>query len=132
MIERSRTKTLLAEAERLAGDLGRFRTPSSGDPVDPSRVAELIRYLAMVQDVQQLATYLDLMPTSYMAKISQSALPQLKEIGRLVRPLIGRMRNAEEMLFVLGWTQRLLSTAERIGEATVMAKRESVANARRR
>lgn len=115
MIDRRRTKGLLEEAERLAIDLGRFRTPRSGEPVDPSRVAELGRYLAMVRDVQQLGKFLDLMPTSYLAKMSQSALPQLKEVQRLVRPVIGKVRDAEEMLFVLGWTQRLLSTAERVG-----------------
>lgn len=47
--------------------------------------------------------------------MSQSALPQLKEIARLVRPMIGRIRNVDELLFVLGWTHRLMLTAERIG-----------------
>lgn len=115
MMDRRRKKPLLGEAERLAADLGRFRTPRTGEAVDPSRVAELIRYLSMVQDVQQLATYLELMPTSYLAKMSQSALPQLKEIARLVRPMIGRIRNVDELLFVLGWTHRLMLTTERIG-----------------
>lgn len=124
MIDRRRTKVLLSEAEQLASDLGRFRTPGSGEPVDPSRVAELSRYLAMVKDVQQLGKLLELMPTSYLAKMSQSALPQLKEVARLVRPVIGKVRDAEEMLFVLGWTQRLLSTAERLGESAAPQPRQ--------
>jgi hypothetical protein len=113
MIARARTKALLAEATRLAGDLGRFRTPSTGDPVDPARIAELSRFLAMKRDVPELRDLLDRMPTSYHAKMSRSAPPQLQEIGRLVRPVLGRVCDPDELLYVLGWAQRLMATAER-------------------
>jgi hypothetical protein len=113
VIAATRTKALLAEATRLAGDLGRFRTPGTGEPVDPSRVAELSRFLAMKRDVLELKDFLDLMASSYQAKMSRSAPPQLQEIGRLVRPLLGRVTDVEELLYVLGWAQRLLATAER-------------------
>jgi len=113
VIAPARTKALLAEATRLAADLGRFRTPSTGEPVDPARVAELSRFLAMKRDVLELRALLDALPTSYHAKMSRSAPPQLQEVGRLVRPLLGRVRDPDELLYVLGWAQRLLATAER-------------------
>ena len=113
MIAAARTKALLAEATRLAGDLRRFQTPGTGEPVDPSRVAELSRFLAMKRDMLEVKDFLDLMATSYQAKMSRSAPPQIREVGRLVRPVLGRVRDAEELLYVLGWAQRLLATAER-------------------
>lgn len=119
MIEARRTKDLLAAARRLASDLGKFRTPGTGDPVDPSRVAELSRFLAMKRDVLELKDFLDYLPSSFHARMSRSALPQIQEVGRLVRPLLGRVRDADELLYLLGWAQRLLATAERgaTGEA---------------
>jgi hypothetical protein len=113
MIARSRTKALLDEAKRLASDLGRFRTPGTSDAVDPARVAELSRFLAMKRDVLELRALLDQLPTSFHAKMSRSAPPQIQEIGRLVRPLLARVPDPEELLYVLGWAQRLMATVER-------------------
>ncbi|WP_437952600.1 hypothetical protein WME98_19210 [Sorangium sp. So ce296] len=113
MIARERIKPLLGEAERLADSLRRYRAPGSDDPVDPSRLAELHRYLRMVRDVQQLGGFLNLLPTSFHAKMSKSARPQLLEIAKQVRPLLERVSDPDELLYVLGWAQRLLVTEER-------------------
>lgn len=113
MIAPGRSKGLLEEAQRLAEALGRFQTPGTGDPVDPSRLAELSRFLQVSKDIALLGAFMEKLPTSYQARMSRSALPQIQEINRLVRPLLARARDAEELLFVLGWAQRLLSTAER-------------------
>lgn len=113
MIARTRVKALLKEAEDLAAALRRYRTPGSNDPVDPTRVAELSRYLAMVRDAKQLGEFLGLLPTSYHTKVSKSAGPQLREIARVVRPLLDKIVDPDELLYVLGWAHRLMATEER-------------------
>lgn len=113
MIARTRVKALLKEAEDLAAVLRRYQTPGSNDPVDPSRVAELGRYLVMVRDVKQLGEFLGLLPTSYHTKVSKSAGPQLREIARVVRPLLDKIVDPDELLYVLGWAHRLMATEER-------------------
>jgi hypothetical protein len=109
----ARKKALLKEAEQLAETLGRYRTPSSGEGIDPSRVAEVSRFLTVNPKVADLKDFLTLLPGSFHARMSRSAEPQLREVARVVRPLIDRVRDSGELRYVLEWAKRILQTSER-------------------
>jgi hypothetical protein len=113
MIPGPRRKELLDIAVRLAKDLAAFKTPQTSDSVDPSRLAEVFRFVK-VEGVEQLPHFLKLMPGSYLRHASKSAAPQLEEIKRRVTPLVVG-KNREELAFVLGWARRLLSVEEKTG-----------------
>ena len=76
---------------------------------------ELSRFLRMSGSVAELKDFLALLPTSFHAKMSRSAPPQLQEIAKQVRPLLDRVKETDQMLYLLGWTRRLLATGEREG-----------------
>jgi hypothetical protein len=132
MIDAGRRKKLILEAQRLANDLSSFRTPGSADPVDPSRLAEPQRFLRSTPDLGQLPTFLKLLPGSYLSRMSASAAPQLKEVANRVAPLVRHTATAEEMIFLLRWAQRLLSTRERRGQGPVGPRRDGHAAPPRR
>jgi hypothetical protein len=109
----ARKKALLAEAEQLAAVLGQYHTPSSGEGLDPARIAEVSRFLSVSPDLADLNAFLTLLPGSFHARMSRSAEPQLREVARVVRPLIRRVHDRDEMRYVLEWAKRILQTAER-------------------
>lgn len=109
----ARKKALLVEAEQLAETLGRYHTPSSGEGIDPSRVAEVSRFLTVNPNLADLKDFLTLLPGSFHARMSRSAEPQLREVARVVRPLMQRVRDPGELRYVLEWARRILQTAER-------------------
>lgn len=114
MISEERRKALIAHAEQLADELGRFRAQGSSDPVDPSRLAEVQRYVA-ANGTAELAQMLDALPNSYLQKASRSARPQLEEVRRRVKPLAKSIPDREELSYVLAWARRLMSIAETTG-----------------
>lgn len=116
MIHDARRKILIERAEKLAHDLGQFRTHGSGDPVDPSRLAEVQRYVA-TSGTSELSGMLDALPSSYLKKASRSAGPQLEEVKRRVKPLAREIPDREELSYVLAWARRLMSVAEKVGLA---------------
>lgn len=114
MIAGPRKKDLVQRAERLAQQLGEFKTQGSGDPVDPSRLAEVQRFV-QANGTGDLGEMLDRLPGSYLRKASRSAGPQLEEVKRRVKPLAREVADAEELAYLLGWARRTL--AEKTGLA---------------
>jgi len=108
-------KALIRDAEQLANALSRFRTPDNAEPVDPSRLSEVQRFLAQTRSKKRLLTFLELLPNSFHAKISRSAHPQLQEVSRRVRPLVTAQRSVDELLYLLGLARRLLQISESVG-----------------
>ncbi len=129
MIPPDRRRELIEEAETLAGKLSAFKTPNTGKPVDPSRLAEVLRFLR-ANTLADTRDMVDMLPGSYLRKASASAEPQLKEVKRRVKPLLERIADAEELAFLLGWARRMMT----IDEAQGMARRggKSARGARRR
>jgi hypothetical protein len=114
MIRPERCKTLIKTAEALAGKLSRSSSPS-GDPIDPSRLAELTRCLMATRDVEQTRRLAKRLPASPQAAMTRSAAPEFRDIERNVGPILEQFADVDELLYVLGWTQRLMRTAERAG-----------------
>ena len=130
MIPDERRKPLIAVAEQLARDLGAFKTPGSGDPVDPSRLAEVFRYVKE-NGTKRLPELLTLLPGSYLRKASASAGPQLKEVQRRCTPIAQKVKDPEELAFVLGWARRCMAMAEKSGASEHGRRRESGRGRRR-
>lgn len=115
MIQPGRRSPLIARAKELSKALALFRTPKSGDPVDPSRLAEVTRFLRTCESSKDLEPFLKLLPGSYLRHASRSAAPQLEEIQRRVAPLVRVVPDREELIYVLEWARRLLQMEERGG-----------------
>lgn len=114
MIADGRRKQLIEKAKELANGLGKFSTPGSGDPVDPSRLAEVLRFVKG-NGTKDLPKVLTLLPFSYLRKASQGARPQLEEIKRRVSPLAREISDTEELAYLLAWARRLMTIAEHDG-----------------
>ncbi|GAB4195468.1 MAG: hypothetical protein OHK0013_01640 [Sandaracinaceae bacterium] len=114
MIAEGKRKELLAIAEKLAEQLAAFKTPNTGEPVDPSRLADVFRFVK-ANGIEDLPTFLKVMPGSYLRHASRSAAPQLEEVQRRVTTILQPKKSAEELAFVLGWARRLLSVKEKTG-----------------
>lgn len=130
MIACERRPILVKKAELLAAQLGDFKTPGSGEPVDPSRLAEVMRFVK-ANGASDLPELLKLLPGSYLRKASQSAPPQLEEVKRRVSPLAREITDAEELVYVLGWARRLLTIRETAGAASPDEPRRSGSGGRR-
>lgn len=114
---------LLEFAQSLADSLSKFRTPGNGDPVDPSRLAEVEGFLKNGGLLSELQFFLKSMPSSHMSSMSHSAKPQLHEVSvqvqKIQRPFLESFRELTTQekrtcfLYVIGWARRLLSTRER-------------------
>lgn len=110
-----RKKTLIQRAEQLARALGQFRTPNSGDAVDPSRLAEVFRYLNQSRSVKGLKVFLDVLPNSHHKKMSRGAEPQLVEVSKRVRTVVNEGYSTSELLYLLGQAHRLMRIQEKVG-----------------
>ncbi len=119
MISPERRKTLIGQSLRLRDAFLRFRSPSSGKAVAPSHLGELIRYVQDRPSKEDLLTFLKMLPGSHYSKVSKGAGPQLQEVARQASQLVGQVPDMEELLFVLGWTRRLLGNEDRGGGSEV-------------
>lgn len=120
-VDSRRARARIEEAERLTEAFSRFRSPVTNDPVDPSRVMEVLRYLnavaAMKEPQKELEQFLKAMPGSYLSKMSKSAGPQLEEVRARIAPLLHKGYSIEDLSKILGWTVRLLQNEERHGRS---------------
>jgi hypothetical protein len=114
VIAEGKRKELLPVAEKLAEQLAAFKTPETGEPVDPSRLADVFRFVK-ANGIEDLPAFLKRMPSSYLRHASRSAAPQLEEVQRRVTAILHPKKSAEELAFVLGWARRLLTTKEKTG-----------------
>lgn len=113
MSARRDTRRLLAAAQQLAEQLGAFRAQPSGERFAPTRLSEATRFLAQQRNVSDLEEWLRLLPRSFHAKISQSARSELDELKRRLEPLAKTFRDPDDLLYVLGWAERLLPRSDR-------------------
>lgn len=72
------TRWILTRADELLGELARFRTERTGDPVSPSLVGALYRTARAADDLAVFEAYLRLYPSSSPARRTQSTLPQAR------------------------------------------------------
>jgi len=121
MIHPDEKARLIARAQDLASKLGAFRTPNTGEPVDPSIVGAMHRFFQVAPEQRAVEAFLGAFGASAVATLTKSTLPQARERGRLVQPLWrdvgGQGNGAEAMAYVLGWTGRLMRTQERGGRS---------------
>lgn len=113
MIPPHRSRLLRERARTLAEQLSRFKTPGSNDPVDPSRLGAVANAARRADNLDDVRKFVSLMPTSAMRKLSKSAGPQLDAVRKRVEPLLGEVKNAEELAYLLSWARRLLHGKEK-------------------
>ena len=112
MIAPERRKALIEHSLRLRDTLERFHTPNSGKTVAPSHLGEVFRFVQDRPSQEDLKIFLKMLPGSHYAKVSKGAGPQLQEVVRQIQKLVDQVPNLEELLFVIGWTRRLLGNEQ--------------------
>ena len=114
---------LLGVVQRGAKALSEFRTPSTQEPVDPSHVNVVLRFLRTRPSIADIDAFLSLLPRSAAAEYTHSAEPQVRRVCEVTRTLLAGVQKlspgkddatvATRLAYVLGWTARLLRTGER-------------------
>ncbi|MBM4319218.1 MAG: hypothetical protein FJ125_04480 [Deltaproteobacteria bacterium] len=129
-LQAEQRRRLLALARQMKTRLAAFRTPVTGEPVDPSHVAILLRYAQTRPGPEAMEDYLRQLPRSFVGRYTRSAGPQLKETCeaaahllrevRRLRPAPGQQHDEDWPIqayaYSLGWARRLLATQERARE----------------
>ncbi len=113
MVNEERVPELVRLAERVGRLLSAFRTPGNNEPVDPSRVEEVARYIRASRDREAVKTFFALYGNSHMSRMSRSAAPQIAEVRKVLERELERCTTWEEQLYVVRWVARLLRTQER-------------------
>lgn len=111
---------LIQHALALTEQLQRFKTPTTGEPVDPSIPAQVLRYVQTRPTLPELHSFLSGLPASSVGMLTRSSGPQTQEVVRRVRDLVAVLsRQAAEpevmagLAVVLAWTRRMLVASER-------------------
>ncbi|GMV39476.1 MAG: hypothetical protein AMXMBFR64_11920 [Myxococcales bacterium] len=118
--DQERKRKLLDTGQKMAQALGAFRTGGSGASVDPAVLSPIIRFLSTRPAIEDIETYLKLLPKSHLAAYTRSAGPQYERVctevlRRLpsVREACGKDSTPEALAYVLAWCRRLMGAAER-------------------
>ncbi|MCS6799143.1 MAG: hypothetical protein NZ898_11560 [Myxococcota bacterium] len=119
-------RSLLAHVDAVLEKLG-GRIPDPEAAVDASLVNEVARFLATGPSTEGVREFLHLMPNSHLARRSARAVTDLRRVVEALEPLTRKVRDPEELRFVLGWVGRMLATARRGGETGVGAPRSASA-----
>ena len=123
-------KLLLGVARSAQTQLSAFRTPSTGEPVDPSHVASIRRYWQSVggAHIQCAEEFLAAASRSYLATYTRSSRPQLEKavvgaryvLNQVCKQIMPSADEAEQLaaaIWALAWAERMLRTRERVGHA---------------
>ncbi len=116
-------RALLALVKPVLEPLRSFRTPVTGEPVDPSHMRAIVAFIQQDDSLGRMDSFLRLAPRSYMARYTRSAGPQLDMACQQARRVIGEVRRilpngsdgvkAQAVVFVLGHVARMMRTQER-------------------